>query len=268
MLKAYVDDSSINQGPAYILAGVLADGATWASFSIEWDQALRMSPRVEYFKFEHANNFNGPFNGMSEISRNEKMRLLFNVIREHKIRLYCSFVRRDNFEELYRYVGLPETNNAFLLLYLGLAEFMMQRAHADGLQPPIDFHFDNHPIHAEKINAAWRTLLRANPRRLRQFFRNPPNFHDDKEVLPLQAADFMAGVARQLIFARIAGNPVPRPVWGPIWGSFVFNSQEMTGEMAKQLARGVANTSVIVAAASATFGHIWRVRASSPIEKQ
>ena len=42
-----------------------------------------MSPRIRYFKFKEAMNFDGEFHGLTEQSRNEKMILLMRVIEDH-----------------------------------------------------------------------------------------------------------------------------------------------------------------------------------------
>ena len=68
MLKAYLDDSSMGQAPVYVLAGWVASAKVWAPFADAWDKVLRMSPRIEYFKFDDAMTFDGPFRGMSEES--------------------------------------------------------------------------------------------------------------------------------------------------------------------------------------------------------
>jgi hypothetical protein len=83
MLKAYIDDSHMRQPPFYVLGGWVASVKTWAAFSDAWRDILRMSPRIEYFKYDEAMGLSGEFHGISEAARDEKLRLLINLIEEH-----------------------------------------------------------------------------------------------------------------------------------------------------------------------------------------
>ena len=93
MLKAFIDDSNMNTGPVFVLGGWIAPAQTRAAFSDAWQEALRMSPRIEYFKLTEALNFNGEFNGLSEKSRDEKLTLLMSIIDEFKLTAVCSVSR-------------------------------------------------------------------------------------------------------------------------------------------------------------------------------
>ena len=85
MLKAYFDDSRMGQPPCYVLGGWVAPAKVWAPFSDAWRDILWMRPRIEYFKFQEAINFNGEFHGVSKESRDEKLKLLVSLIAEYKI---------------------------------------------------------------------------------------------------------------------------------------------------------------------------------------
>jgi hypothetical protein len=223
VLKAYVDDSCLRQGPVYLLGGGLADGATWANFSNDWDGVLRMSPRIEYFKFAEAINFSGQFAGISTELRNEKMALLFNLLIEHKLVLFSCFVKHEVFEEWYSRLRDANFNNPYILLLIGIARRIVEHCRLFKRHDPIDFHFDNQPIDAEKVYSAWKALLFASPMRYKRYFPHPPNFHDDRSVTPLQAADMIVGVSRFLQTARISKYPLPMPPWGRVWKSFSLN---------------------------------------------
>src|SRR5947209_278262 len=82
MLKAYMDDSHVGDrsSAVYVVAGWVAPIKTWLAFSEDWDEVLRMSPRVQYFKWQEAMAFNGEFYGITEERRNEKLRLLIDII--------------------------------------------------------------------------------------------------------------------------------------------------------------------------------------------
>jgi hypothetical protein len=51
MLKAYFDDSHMNQPPVSVLAGWMLPATKWAEFSNEWKAGLDMKPAIGYFKW-------------------------------------------------------------------------------------------------------------------------------------------------------------------------------------------------------------------------
>jgi hypothetical protein len=46
-----------------------------------------------------------------------------------------------------------------------------------------------------------------------------PLFRDEKEFMPLQAADLHVGWVRRLDAADLLGEPIPTPLWGPVGDS-------------------------------------------------
>jgi hypothetical protein len=120
MLKAYIDDSRMGQPPIYVLGGWIADAKVWAPFSDGWKDILRMKPSIEYFKFSDAMTLNGPFSGFSEGSRDEKLRLLVNLIAEHQLLgLSCS-VPHHYFLPLFGRHPNPEIRNPYILMFYAL----------------------------------------------------------------------------------------------------------------------------------------------------
>jgi hypothetical protein len=85
MLKAYIDDSNMGQGPIAILSGWLASARTWAAFAADWDDVLRMRPRIGYFKWHEYRAGNGEFAGISKEFAEEKVKLLVGLIEQHEI---------------------------------------------------------------------------------------------------------------------------------------------------------------------------------------
>src|SRR5262249_26574227 len=107
MLKAYIDDSPMNQPPLYSLGGWVASVEKWTPFSDAWRDILWMSPRIQYFKLDEAVNFNGEFQGMSEESRNEKLRLLVALIEEFDLLGVVSLIPHNIFYPLFgRHLGV------------------------------------------------------------------------------------------------------------------------------------------------------------------
>jgi hypothetical protein len=99
MLQAYIDDSCLGEGPVGLLAGWIDSAANWTKFSDDWAQALSMSPRLRYFKFSEANSFTGEFSGWSGTRRDERLRLLVNIIASYSPLGFATAVPHDLYQE-------------------------------------------------------------------------------------------------------------------------------------------------------------------------
>ena len=60
---------------------------------------------------------------------------------------------------------------------------------------------------------SWERLKEVTPENLKSFIGNV-SFNDDKDVLPLQAADLSAGWTREQADAFLRGENSPEPFWG------------------------------------------------------
>src|SRR5260370_33066495 len=83
MLVAYIDDSEMGRPPVSVLAGWLHDSSKWAPFCDDWNAALGMRPRLDYFRYTEARSFSDQFYGWSEESRNERVRRLMAILVEY-----------------------------------------------------------------------------------------------------------------------------------------------------------------------------------------
>jgi hypothetical protein len=215
MLSTYVDDSRVGQAPLYVLAGWCAPVDAWADFSDDWDQILRMSPRIEYFKYKEARGFSGQFGGMSESSRHEKLTLLMGAIQSHKLLGVASLIPHDTFQKYFagKLVG------PWRLPYVWLAYTLMTRLlgfyASIGVTEKIQFYFDNMPGHVERVHSWWNDFLDLLPPGGREQTSSIPQFLDDKEAMPLQAADLQAGWMREVLSAHILNQPQVEPMWKP-----------------------------------------------------
>jgi hypothetical protein len=83
MLKAYFDDSNMGQGPHAVLAGWVSNPTVWARFANDWRDVLRMSPRIEYFKWSEFRGRSGQFAGVSK-DKSIEVTLLAKLLSEHQ----------------------------------------------------------------------------------------------------------------------------------------------------------------------------------------
>ena len=217
MLKAYFDDSRMGQPPCYVLGGWIAPVKVWAPFSDAWREVLWMKPRIKYFKFKEAMGFSGEFSGISEESRNEKLRLLVDLIAEYKILGAASVIPHDLFQKYFGRHPDPTINDPYAPSLLGIVAEVIRHYKSLGIEEKIEFVFDYQPTAGQMASAerGWGHFVAALPPEYRELVtKHPPSFLDDKDVMPLQAADLCAGRVREQHDAGLLGQPHPAPLWG------------------------------------------------------
>jgi hypothetical protein len=221
MLKAFIDDSKMNQPPLYVLAGWVAPVSVWAPFSDAWRDILWMKPRIEYFKFDEAIGFNGEFNGMSIESRNEKLRLLVNLIEEFDLLGVASLLPHHLFNPLFGRHPVWQVRNPYVLSFFGIVAHIIGHLGTHGMiDEKIEFVFDYQPHSIKTVLEGWEQFKETAPPEFRRFLtEHPPSFLDDKNVVALQAADLHAGWARSRDELVFAGIDDVEPIWGKERGS-------------------------------------------------
>jgi len=202
--QAVIDDSgSEPQSRFFILAGFAAPASGWIGFVSDWKAALAEPPGLAYFKMTEAANFGGQFSrskGWNEANRDDRLITLTRVIKKHaSIRIQAG-VRNDHFEQYIRSLPAPERRmiieSPYGLLFMQIILAMATFGDRIGIQEPCDFIFDEQgPFGAEAL-ANWPTfrgLLNNSSRSdLSKFVGSTPIFQNDKQFLPLQAADLYA----------------------------------------------------------------------------
>ena len=217
MLKAFIDDSSIGTPPVYVLAGWFASDEQWVKFSNEWDAVLRMSPRIRYFKHVDAVSFNGEFSGMSVESRDEKCRLLVNVIEDNGLIGISSIMPHVIFEQYFGRSEIKEITTPYFPMVFSLIGKLIETAFARGIREPIHLVFDVQPGSNAMgyVQSAWELFKEKAPECMSSLISpNPPSYQSDTDVVALQAADLHAGFERRRGEAFLLGNPPPIPPWG------------------------------------------------------
>jgi hypothetical protein len=218
MLRAFIDDSDVGGGPAYVLAGWIAPAEKWASFSDRWDEILRMSPRVAYFKFSEAMGLGGEFAGISAPSRDFKMKLFTRLIEEYELLGVSASAPRSVFEEWFgRDVGA--LGNPYAVLFYGIISCILRHYSRVAPEEKIDFVFDEQPGQMRKVLDGWDQWMAILDDDHRDMIAGPPIFRRDTDMLPLQAADMHAGWLRRLNLTVDTGSEPPPPPWGPDIGN-------------------------------------------------
>jgi hypothetical protein len=244
MLQAFVDDS--RGDPAFVLAGYVAPAEQWAAFSDRWQEVLDMPPRLEYFR-------------MTEIfSRwakdkdywTERLTLFHDIIEEFASASFAIAFSINNFKKTHAILE-PYDRKKPNAYNFACYELMAQLARGQeqlGLSGPIEFIFDEQLMEKPQIIEAWEwmwTVAKPNPPNLKEIIGGTPSFKDDKQVLPLQAADFIAWWMRRRFDAQANGKEPLPAIWkdrGPPYvpGMCIqFNEQELRESAERVLARTI-----------------------------
>ena len=206
--QAFIDESVSNVTGEFVLAGHIATAENWARFTKDWEPLLQYGTRDKHGNLHFK---------MSEMAQNKErmagVPLFAKVIDEH---VYNSISCRMNLED---FVGAQQRfksfatamrwtpnwgiwKNPYYFCFRGLMDaFHRDRAKFHPhipLDEKVDFIFDDR---SEKrpIYDAWDEILARMDSDVRARYGATPRFENDqdREFLPLQAADFWAWWVRE-----------------------------------------------------------------------
>lgn len=254
LLQAFIDDSkSEGVPPFFVLAGYIGRADMWAKFSMEWQRALDMRPRIAYFKLREALRGEGEFNGMSEGLRMERARLMRNIIEQFAPYEFSIGFRLDEYEKAFSILPRGAYDNPYYFASFHLVMRLTRNIdHFGGSLNHDDLLvvFDNQAMEQTRIVAGWERLgrqldegsqLQKLPPLVTKLMRSTPSFRDDKHVLPLQAADMHATWFRLYIEAHRDGRPAP-PIHGfktQLPGLSIIGTQETLNNLAQTVLAGM-----------------------------
>jgi hypothetical protein len=204
----------MNMPPVCVLGSWIGTAKEWAAFSDCWAEALWMKPRVDYFKLAEAQNLTGQFNGWSEQSRDERLRVLVKTIERHKLLGVTNAIPYDAHKEIFGDLPDKGVQDAYFISFFGIIALLAGYHQKQGHNEQIDFIFDIQPGQVEIVTAAWNRFKEVAPPNLRPLIGDYPIFRNDKTTLPLQAADLGVGWSRQLAEDYYYGRANRTPPWG------------------------------------------------------
>jgi hypothetical protein len=222
VLQAVIDDSgglSETINPVFVLAGFLADTSAWAALSDEWQAILDDSPKLAYFKMVEANGLRGPFArtlGWNESLRDSRLRRFVETIKKNVFLRLSVSIDKHAFISIFHSSSFSKRSHntdkpyclAFQLLLTMVSASQIERQDLFGPTPrPVDFIFDEQGNIGTEAQSTWLDFKRSCERSAQQgktdfrpFLGSIPIFRDEKDFLPLQAADLYAWQVRRIFF--------------------------------------------------------------------
>jgi hypothetical protein len=208
MLKAFVDDSgSGGDSPWYVLAGYVGTVESWDAFDGPWREVLNGPPKLEYFKASEAESLraDGQWAGITKDERNQRLDAFIKVVGSHALRAIYVQVKQQDYNEIIKPYVPPEWDHAYYFLFTGIIAGVTSIEKYAGISRPVEFFFDSTDKQLKKRSK----MLYGQVDDLPQFGHRVINIHyeDEKEFLPLQAADLLAWQIRR----RFCVQEEPRP---------------------------------------------------------
>jgi hypothetical protein len=224
MLKAYIDDSGRGQTTGdYVDAGFVAPVENWLVFNHAWQNVLDIPRALDYWHTldAMANVPSGLFRGWSRAECDARLFQLLGVIHSSGLIRIRVSIPHDHYKAAFdRKVG-PKFDNPFFLPAYSIMQLTLRALAQNGVTEKVDFIFDkpSSPREERFITNAWE-MFQAQMDRwpdeyapMKRILGDPVQFKDDKEVLPLQAADLYAWFARQHGEHRAQGDTYDHLAW-------------------------------------------------------
>lgn len=217
-LVAYADESATHEGQVLVYAGYVARIGDWERLTAEWQACLNDEPKLDYFKMNEAWHRRGKWavyrRPLDLRQRDFRLREFYRIVSAHVLGGVSIVLPIAEFKAAI--VARPEVprqqkNKHFFLMYNLMHDLLRSSEHL-GLDEPIDFVFDNQSRGKEQIFHAWESFSKGAPIPKRRL-GNAPSFSDDKEVLPLQAADFLAWAVRRNAVKFLSKQPEEKFPW-------------------------------------------------------
>ena len=209
-IRIYLDESEGET--AYVASGWGCRADRWDCISEGWQAVLDTTPKISHFKINEAMGLKGPFEGWSEAARDEKVTALARTLpHEDGFFGHGAYVARSDFAKIKDRVRKLYQGPYFFCVATAMVFAVMGENQIVGADK-IDFVLDRSK-EAIRMQRLFYSDLKPKFSRLGECIHL-----DDKDTLPLQAADLNAGMIRQLY------EPNPRPAPGASMLNGIFEA--------------------------------------------
>jgi hypothetical protein len=226
MSKCFVDDSGNHDSDPYlILAGWSGMVRTWDSFIDDWAEELEKPKRIDYYKHHEAASLSGCFENFTTQEATQKTIDMSMVIATYHIYPFVVTVPRSQFKTsvVSQVIKVRQgkinrrVKSLFPAAFGSFVPFVLQKHYELGVREKIDFTVDSDGksdkvlLDAMKVWREIKAAIKANPSNPFNQLAGEVVPGDDKEILPLQAADLLAGQVRSEIINQ--STPIGLNLW-------------------------------------------------------
>lgn len=214
MFRSFIDEieARSKQGKeVFCFFGWVATVDEWERFSDAWQNELRRNPSIGYFSHHEAKSQTGQFEGRTRSESEAKILSLAKTIADSAIRYGATTgVRTDQLREMLKSAVLPvrtvrsilHASRSYDWAFHSIVSIILQLQVNLGETAQVDFIFDEGDVAFEDCARTYREFRNALPPALRAL-AGMVSTGDDKTVMPLQAADLIAGEAT----VKLRGQP-------------------------------------------------------------
>ena len=212
MFYAYIDETGNDPNePVFCFCGWVANADEWERFSDAWAKQLRCGPAIEYFKHHEAKARIKQFQDWSAADCEKKIFSLAEVITRFDISYgVCTGIRNDVVHGfMQQAIPSPKTVRSILHFsrpydwcFHSVIQMVLQLQADSGEPDSVDFVFDEGDSALEDCLKAYNEVKELLPSEKRKVAGSVPT-GNDMALMPLQAADLLAGVST----VRLRGEP-------------------------------------------------------------
>lgn len=197
-LQVYCDESGNNDPPVYVLAGVVGRPDDWLAFSEEWQRELDAEPPLPYFKMSDASRPTGVWRSMTSEARGARLGRFASILHRHMLFSICVVVNHDDYKEEYRGYVAPEVDDPYIFLFDSLIVRTIEVCDRQNIDGKMDFIFDSRPDKQPLMKRVEGPAVFLPPNSADRL-NGDPIFRDDRDALPIQAADMVAWLVRRSV---------------------------------------------------------------------
>lgn len=250
VLQAYVDESGDDElSSVFVFAGYVGKIAAFDKFADGWKALLRLPKPLAYLKFKEAAKLRGAFHGWTKEERNAKIAALYKFALRNTDFSFSVVITRKDFEDAKLAVGRKVIDwNPWTSAFTGVFAVIHQYQQIFGMNERVGFIFDEKKKYAGRVYDAWSQFRgRTEPSISEMLGPSPPAFFSDNDIMPLQAADFLAGYIRCRLHRELTGETladfgIDEPLSDPESGDSAHYHLEMQihkDDLLRQLASSV-----------------------------
>lgn len=196
VMQVYVDESARGDkdAPHFVMVGVVSHIERWLPFYEQWKECLESEPvPIQNFKYaKFIKNLDG--------NKRRKLKELASIISKHASMIAPIVIDFPYHKEKIGVLNEKSTKHPYFLAATCILEKVASALWDQGEREQIEFVFDRQDIWCKRFSYHYEAFIDMHEEK-KTYYRSilpidPVQRNDDK-VLPLQAADFLAGLYRQ-----------------------------------------------------------------------